>query len=292
MEKMRIIVFITGFLMALADSVPGVSGGTIAFVLGVYQELIDSIKNLTNKDKVIRKSAILFIINIGITWFIGAVLAVLVLTSLFESHIYLLSSIFLGFVFVSIPITMQDDKKEMLENKHHFLYTIIGIVVVVTVAYLGTKINIDASTTASAIGFLGYVYLFLTGILAISCMLLPGISGSTMLMITGVYFLIMNSIESFLKLDFTVFPILFVFGLGILVGAFFAVKIISYVYKNYRTQTVYTIEGLMIGSLYAIIVGPTSLELPPLSFQTFSIIGFLFGAVLILGLEKIKHAKH
>jgi putative membrane protein len=287
---MRIIVFITGFLMALADSVPGVSGGTIAFVLGVYQELIDSIKNLTNKDKAIRKAAILFVINIGITWVIGAVLAVLVLTALFETHIYLLSSIFIGFIFVSIPITMQDDKKEMLENKHHFFYTIIGIIIVVAFAYLGTKINIDASSTTE-IGLLGYVYIFLTGMLAIGCMLLPGISGSTMLMITGVYFLIMNSVESFLKLDFTVFPILFVFGMGILVGGFFSVKLISYVYKNYRTQTVYTIEGLMIGSLYAIVVGPTSLDLDPLSFDTFSIIGFIFGAILILGLEKIKHKK-
>lgn len=288
---MRVIVFITGFLMALADSVPGVSGGTIAFVLGVYQELIDSIKNLTSKDKNVRKAAILFVINIMSTWIIGAVLAVLILTSLFETHIYLLSSIFIGFIFVSIPITMQDDKKEMLENKHHFLFTIIGVVVVVTVAYLGTKINIDAGATAATIGLTGYIYIFLTGMLAISCMLLPGISGSTMLMITGVYFLIMNSIESFLKLDFSVFPILFAFGLGILAGGFLAVKLISYVYKNYRTQTVYTIEGLMIGSLYAIAVGPTSLELAALSFQTFSIIGFLFGAVLILGLEKLKHAK-
>ncbi|MGL5021136.1 MAG: DUF368 domain-containing protein [Mycoplasmatales bacterium] len=283
---MRIIVYIAGFLMAMADSVPGVSGGTIAFVLGVYQELIDSIKNLGNKQK--RKASIKFLAKLMSAWIVGFLLAVLILTSLFENNIYLLSSIFIGFIFISIPITLREDKEEMLNNKHHLIYTLLGAVIVVIVSYLGTKIQIDANTTASQLNILGYVYLFITGALAICCMLVPGISGSTMLMITGVYFLIINSIKEFLLLNFAVFPILLVFGMGIIIGGFFAVKTISHVYKNHRSATIYTIEGLMIGSLYAIIIGPTNLDLEPLTIDTFNFFGFLFGALIILGLEKLK----
>ena len=286
---MRIIVYIAGFLMALADSVPGVSGGTIAFVLGVYQELIDSIKNLGNKEK--RKTSLKFLIKLMSAWIVGFLLAVLILTSLFENNIYLLSSIFIGFIFISIPITLKEDKEEMKKNKHHLIFTILGAVIVVVVAYLGTKIEIDANTTASQLNLFGYVYLFITGALAICCMLVPGISGSTMLMITGVYFLIINSIKEFLLFNFTVFPILLMFGMGIIIGGFFAVKTISHVYKNHRSATIYTIEGLMIGSLYAIVMGPTNLDLPPLSLDTFNLFGFSFGVILILGLEQLKSKK-
>lgn len=89
---MFIIQFIRGFCMALADSVPGVSGGTIAFLLGFYDKFIDSIDDLLTGTKEERKDAFVFLIKLGIGWISGFVIAVLILTSVFESHIYYISS--------------------------------------------------------------------------------------------------------------------------------------------------------------------------------------------------------
>lgn len=100
-----------GFCMALADSVPGVSGGTIAFVLGFYDKFIKSLNNIVFGNKKEKIEALSFLIKLGIGWIIGMVLASLILTSLFESHIYKVSSLFLGFIIFSIPLIIKEEKK-------------------------------------------------------------------------------------------------------------------------------------------------------------------------------------
>ena len=83
--------------MALADSVPGVSGGTVAFLLGFYDRFVDSLDDLISGTKEKRITAIRYLIKLGIGWGIGFLSAVLVLANVFESHIYLISSLFMGF---------------------------------------------------------------------------------------------------------------------------------------------------------------------------------------------------
>lgn len=92
---MYIVQFIRGFCMALADSVPGVSGGTIAFLLGFYDQFIDSMDDLLRGSLEKKKKALFFLVKLGIGWACGMILAVLVLTSVFESHIYAISSMFI-----------------------------------------------------------------------------------------------------------------------------------------------------------------------------------------------------
>ena len=87
---------VRGFCMALADSVPGVSGGTIAFLLGFYDEFINSLNDLMGRDSKKRKKAFLFLVKLGIGWIIGFGMSVLILASLFEAHIYQISSVFFG----------------------------------------------------------------------------------------------------------------------------------------------------------------------------------------------------
>ena len=107
---MYVIQFIRGFCMALADSVPGVSGGTIAFLLGFYEQFIDSIDDLITGSKEKKKEALFFLLKLGIGWVCGFVLAVLVLTSVFESHIYYISSLFIGFIIFAIPLVIKEEK--------------------------------------------------------------------------------------------------------------------------------------------------------------------------------------
>ena len=112
-----IINIIRGFCMALADSVPGVSGGTIAFILGFYDKFINSLDKLVYGSKKDKKEAIKFLLKIGIGWIIGMGSAILVLTKLFENNIYEVSSLFVGMIILSIPLIIKTEK-ECLKRKY------------------------------------------------------------------------------------------------------------------------------------------------------------------------------
>ena len=108
---MYIINFIRGFCMALADSVPGVSGGTIAFLLGFYDKFIGSLDAVVAGKKEEKIEGLRFLIKIGIGWITGFVLSMLFLGSIFEAQIYNISSLFLGFIIFAIPIIVTEEKK-------------------------------------------------------------------------------------------------------------------------------------------------------------------------------------
>ena len=103
-----ILNFIRGFLMALADSVPGVSGGTIAFILGFYDDFVNSLNNIILNDKSDRINALKFLSKIGIGWIIGFILSVLFITNIFEKNMYQISCLFLGFIISSIPLIIKN----------------------------------------------------------------------------------------------------------------------------------------------------------------------------------------
>ena len=278
-----------GFCMALADSVPGVSGGTIAFVLGFYDKFIKSLNDIIFGNKKERKAAIGFLIKLGIGWVIGMILATLILTSLFESHIYAVSSVFLGFIAFSIPFIIKEEKKCLKGEYKNIIFSIMGILIVFLITYFnpvsgGSGVNIGSLSLGLGI------YIFVVAMIAISAMVLPGISGSTLLLIFGLYIPIMNAIKEFLHFNFKYVPALFIFGFGVISGIILIIRIIKRALEKHRSKTVYLIIGLMIGSLYAIVMGPTTLESAkdPLSLSTFSIVFFLLGCFIIWGLEKIK----
>lgn len=278
--------------MALADSVPGVSGGTVAFLLGFYDQFIDSIDDLITGDRNKKKEALFFLIKLGIGWVIGMVSAMLVLASVFESHIYAISSLFIGFIIFAIPIVIKEERESLSAKKSAIPYAVLGIVLVCAITYFnpaggGTGVNLEHLTPTLGI------FVFLAGMVAISAMVLPGISGSTLLLIMGLYLPIVTAIKDILHLDFAAFPTVFVFGCGVLVGIFSVVKIIRKALEKFRAQTIYLIIGLMLGSIYAVIMGPTTLDVPKeaLSLSTFNIWFFLIGGVIIVGMQVLKGKK-
>ena len=286
---MYIIQFIRGFCMALADSVPGVSGGTIAFLLGFYDQFIGSIDDLLRGNMKKKKKALLFLLKLGIGWVCGMVLAVLVLASVFESNIYAISSMFIGFILLAIPIVAKEEKEALGSHPGAVLFALIGAAIVCAITFFnpvsgGNSMNLEHLNLQ-----LG-VYVFLAGAIAISAMVLPGISGSTLLLIMGLYVPVITAIKDILHFDLAAFPTVFIFGCGILTGIFSVVKIIRKALEQFRSQTIYLIIGLMIGSIYAVIRGPETLDTPQaaLSLETFNILFFVIGAAVILGLQKIK----
>ena len=286
--KKNIVNILHGFCMALADSVPGISGGTVAFILGFYDEFINSVNSLISKGHN-KKKAIKFLIKLGIGWAIGMSISSVILSSLFEKHIYSVSSLFIGFIVFAIPLIVRDEKDRLKGKFWYLFYTLIGILIVSIITYFnpvggGSSIEIDNLN----IGLV--LYLFFAGIVAISAMVVPGISGSTILLIFGLYVPIITSINEFLHFNFKVLPILIIFGIGVITGILIIVKIIKKAFDKYISQTIYLVFGLMIGSIYAIIMGPTSLEVAQeaMSFGTFNILFFIIGGIVVYGLEVLR----
>lgn len=286
--KEYIVNFFNGFMMALADSVPGVSGGTIAFLLGFYDNLINSLDSLLSNNKEKRNSGKKYLLKLGIGWVIGMAISVLILTSVFEKHIYEISSLFMGFIILSIPIIIKEEKETLRGKYINIIFTIIGIILV----YLITYFNNTSITTMSLtnLSFSSAIYIFIAGMIAISAMILPGISGSTLLLIFGLYLPVITGIKDILHLNFAPFFGLTIFGLGIITGILSIIKLLKKALDKYRTQTVYMIIGLMIGSIYSIIMGPTTLDTPvnPINIYNFSFIFFIIGGLVVWGLQKIK----
>lgn len=291
MKKIKefIISFIDGFCMALADSVPGVSGGTIAFLLGFYDNFINSLDDLLRGNLEAKKNALRYLIKLGIGWVIGFGISATILSNLFSTKVYLMSSLFIGFIIGAIPLVIRDEITSIKGKYKNIIFAIIGILVVVGISVV-TQIgglNVDTSN----LNPLTALYVFVCAGVAITAMVLPGVSGSTLLLIFGLYAPIMDAIKNLLHFDFSVLPILIIFGLGILVGIVSFVKLVRICLAKYRSQTIYVIIGMMIGSLYAIVLGPTTIadaNFEILNFSNFNILFFILGIIIIIGLELLK----
>ena len=288
---MIIMNLIRGFCMALADSVPGVSGGTIAFLLGFYDKFITSLDHLISGSKEQRKEAIVFLIKIMCGWVIGFLSAVVVLTRVFESHIYAISSLFLGFIIFAVPFVVKEEIETLRRAKiWHYVFILIGIAVVSAITFFnpvsGSGISVEIGQLSLGLG----IYVFACGMIAISAMILPGISGSTLLLIFGLYVPMISAIKEVLHFKFEYLPVVVIFGLGIVAGILIIIKLIKLAMERFRPQMILLIVGLMLGSLYAIVMGPTTLDnpMPSMTPGTFSLIFFIIGGVVIVGLQFLK----
>ena len=157
-------------------------------------------------------------------------IAAVLLSSLFESHIYVVSSVFIGFITGSIPVVVREESRFRRPEKG-FLFLCIGIFLVVLITWLNGKIGMS-SVNLGSISLLLVLKLFFVGMIAISAMFLPGISGSTILLIFGMYIPVINWCKSILSMDFSCFPSLVIFGFGVMTGAVTVVKIIQSAWKD------------------------------------------------------------
>ena len=284
-----------GFCMALADSVPGVSGGTVAFILGFYDRFIGSINDFVFGNMEKKKTSFSYLVKLGIGWMTGMVLAVLLLSSLFESYIYTVSSLFMGFIAGSIPLIIREEKESFGGSRNILKgigFCIAGILVVAGIAWLNGKTGV-ASMDLGQFHIGTGIRLFFIGMIAISAMFLPGISGSTLLLIFGAYIPVITAVRGLLGMDFSYLPLLIFFGLGVLTGAVTVVKGIQFCLEKFRTQSVYAILGMMIGSFYAIMQGPATLKVPQqvMGFGNFQILAALVGLALVLGMQLMKERR-
>lgn len=245
MFKARLKLIAKGFCIGSADVVPGVSGGTMAFVLGIYPQLINAIKSFDsewlrmilsfNIKGIISRPHFGFLIPLGI----GAVAALLFFTriislpNLIRTQPEIIYGLFFGLILGSIILLFRHLGVHLLLRR--ILFLVLGIL------FGGVVVTLVPASTPDASWFI-----FLCGAIAISAMILPGISGSFILLMMKKYAYIFNAIGHF---DFS---IILPFVFGIMTGVVIFSRVLSYLLKTFYQQTILFITGILIASLYVI----------------------------------------
>jgi putative membrane protein len=251
-----LILYLKGMLMGAADLVPGVSGGTIALITGIYKELLESINSISLSNLKLWKQQGLksvwgkingpFLIAV-----FGGILSSILLLSrllewLIENHPLVLWSFFFGLLIASIIYLF---RAELSFSMLNVLYVCFGAVI----SFLVTQLNGGANQS-------NLWYLFLSGFIGISAMILPGLSGAYILVVMGVYQTVLSNLriaqDLIFNFDQTQFintaSILGVFILGILVGIKVFAKFLSWLLNHYPQRSIAVLVGLMIGALHKV----------------------------------------
>ena len=276
-----------GFCMALADSVPGVSGGTVAVLLGFYEPFLEALNGLLGKETALRKKSAGYFLRLGAGWVPGMVLSVLVISDLIKNHPYFLTSLFLGLTAAGIPVIFWKERETVRNCPRGAACFLTGAALVVVLTILR-----QSGLGMGAVSPVSPVWMFSAGAAAASAMLLPGISGSTLLCILGMYHPVIQTAHGLLRGDWAVLPAILALVMGAVVGLFGCSGLIRNLLNRHRAQMLCVILGLMTGSLYAIAAGPAiqTEVLAPLSFWNFDLAGFELGLLLLMGMELMKSA--
>ncbi len=290
MIKNNLKNMICGMCMAAADSVPGVSGGSVAYLMGFYRRLVDAVEGLTSLRLERVRPHVPFLVTLGLGWAAGFGLCVSVLSAFFKQDIYGASSLFLGFTAAATVVLLSDREVRSGWNVRRVGCLILGAAAVCTAAQFGviSRFTFQLMSPDLLTGGL----LFLIGAAAISAMILPGISGSTILLIFGLYVPIIDAVKSLLQLDFRYVPALMFFVLGLWIGITVFIRFLKRQMADHGTAVKFGVAGMVIGSLYAIVVGPLRVHGyggSILSLSNFQPLLFLVGALGVLALELFKH---
>ena len=235
----RFILFLKGMAMGISDLIPGISGGTIALLLGIYKDFISSLKSINYKSfiylvrldfkKLNNQLNLCFLLPV----FFGILSSIFIFSSLISflllDYKVLLFSFFFGLIFFSSIRLISSLKPTSTLD---FFTVFVGLVIGLSFFFVSSL-----STSNSIFS------IFLAGFIAISAMLLPGISGSYILLILGKYEFMLDSISSFNWIN------ILIFSLGAIAGILSFSKMIHYLLKNYYRSTIFFLSGLMMGAL-------------------------------------------
>ena len=248
--KEKLILFIKGIVLGVAFVIPGVSGGTLAVLMGIYEELIEAASNFY-KSIADFKKYIMYLLPIGLgVVFSVAVFAKLIKFGLDKAPIITIL-IFLGMIIGGIPALVRNVKGTKTNLKDMTLM-LVGLIIVISMLIFH-KSNTNVVLTNMSIT--GNITLFLVGAIAAVTMVVPGISGSFTLMLIGYYEPILNlvnDITSFKNLGPNLI-LIFTFMLGVFIGIIFISKIIEWCLKHYKRETYYAIIGFVLSSIISVI---------------------------------------
>ena len=238
-----------GFLMGIVELIPGVSSGTMALLLGIYDQLLGAISHVVSKHY---KNGIIFLVPLVAGMAAAIITMSSVIDYMLQNHMIPTHWFFMGMVLGVIPMMVRISNVKVEFRAAHYILIAAGILLLFVMSLFSAEAP-DLNSVGMSMGDL--IKYFFSGMLAASIMLLPGISGSLVLLIIGVYPVVIFAIKEFTSLNFDVLPILISTGLGIVAGVLLASRAISYLLRNYTYLMYAAIIGLLLGSVFAIYPG-------------------------------------
>lgn len=272
---------IKGIFIGIANVIPGVSGGTMALSLGIYDKLIGSVSNLLKAPK----KSILTLLPIIVGCGLGIVGFTYAIEYLLVRHTFVTCMTFVGLILGGMPVLYRSLKEKMADTGSGMgISGILSFLILFAIA-IGLPLLNSAEETMTTLSAtpLTMIILFFIGIIASATMVIPGVSGSLVLMILGYYYSIINAVKTFfdalkafdIPVMFDLCLILVPFGIGVLLGIFLIAKLITFLFESFGIQTYCAIFGLILASPFAIFYN-TGLfgQLSSLSMGTI-ILGFI-----------------
>ena len=245
-----IILVIKGFFMGIANVIPGVSGGTIAIILGIYEKFISTISNIFNNFK----EKLKFLVPV----FLGMGLAIITTSKVvgysYDNFPLPTLMFFVGLVFGGIPMLINNVKgKKESKELSSYIIAILTFLLVIFMASYKFLFSINGEVSFVSMNIADYILLFVIGVVAAATMVVPGISGSLVLMILGYYYPVINTINGLFKENFFGNAVVLgVFGIGVVIGIVLISKLLEMLFKKYNTKTYFGVIGFVFASILAI----------------------------------------
>lgn len=232
--------FLKGIAISISQIVPGVSGGTIAIVLGIYDKLLHAVNNIL-KDF---KNQYKILLQVGLGAIVGILLFSNLVSILLGRYPIQLGYLFIGIILGGAPLMFRKATVNGF-NKKSLVYLIIGIITVMLMSGSGS----ENPTIITSLSFANFIWLFIAGVIIAIALILPGISGSFMLLVLGLYSTVINAVTELNIL------VLFPIALGGIVGTILTSNIIEKLLRNYPAPTYMIIFGFILGSVINVFPG-------------------------------------
>lgn len=266
---------IGGIAVGIANIIPGVSGGTMMVILGIFKRVNEAISGIFKVYNPNRKADLLFLAQVLIGAAIGLVGFAKILTFCFEYFPTQTMYWFVGLVAFSIPVFIKTEMKEMSVN---WMFLVFGMLIIFAISYFSPAESTELNPVIPAISTAYLIKLVFVGIIGGFSMLLPGVSGSMMLLILGEYYLFKSLLANVLTFQTNILVSLVFVGIGILLGIVLAAKLITYLMKVNARATLSVLLGLVVASTVVLI--PFQADYNMMVIGT-SILAFVLGGTVV-----------
>jgi len=284
--------FLYGALIGVSSVIPGFSGGTAAALVGIYEKLLESISGFKNH----ARESLKFLIPLLLGIIVFALLALLPITWGINNYPFITVSLFAGIQLSGIPSFYKNVKHKT--NKKNILYFILGVIFTLAIVLPAFFINSDKISLVNP-PFYMFIIMFLVGIVISCALVLPGVSGSMILFLLGLYVPLIDSIKGFfvsigfssnlVKLDnsqvldvvhtqsyfWNNTLLLISFGIGVILGIFLISKLLTYLFNKFKTETYFVIFGFIVASFASIYFNKSL-------YVNFDYVALIFGIILLI----------
>ncbi len=237
----RIKEIIYGFIFGLSCIIPGFSGGTMLVILGIYESFTNSLSKVTNNITIAFKELIFYFIGT----FIGSIIGVMLVESLLSKYPFMTSSYFIGLIIPTIVFVIKEIKKNKITFIHYLLFFIFFIISIII--SFSKELNIINNNLNN-----NFIYILLISIISSTALIIPGISGMSILLIFGLYDEVIYSVKSLLSGDWNNLNVLVPFIIGFIIGIILISKLITKVLLNKPNLIWSSVFSLLIVSPFII----------------------------------------